>query len=183
MDNRVNDMVRETLDLGAYGAGAIDIVEVVFDRKFRSICESNACGNLGKCWTCPPDIGDIDKLIDQARSFDGAIIYQTVRSIEDSFDFEGMMEAGRLHNVLAEKINKAFASRNLAAVLHLGAGGCHVCDVCARGQDLPCRHPDRAMASLEAYGVDVSQLAEAAGLNYTNGQNTVTYFGAYFYRL
>jgi hypothetical protein len=34
------------------------------------------------------------------------------------------------------------------------------------------------MPSLEAYGVNVSALASAAGMKYINGQNTVTYFGA-----
>ena len=37
---------------------------------------------------------------------------------------------------------------------------------------------DRACASLEAYGVSVSQLAELSGMRYINGENTVTYFGA-----
>lgn len=46
----------------------------------------------------------------------------------------------------------------------------------------PCRFPDRAMASLEAYGVAVSELAEACGMKYINGQSTVTYFGAFLYR-
>ena len=45
--------------------------------------------------------------------------------------------------------------------------------------DLP--SPDRALASLEAYGVNVSALARACGMKYTNGQNTVTYFGALFF--
>ncbi|NLW11620.1 MAG: DUF2284 domain-containing protein [Clostridiaceae bacterium] len=182
MDNLISKMVQETIELGAYGAGAVEIDKIVFDRGFRSLCESNACGNFDKCWTCPPDAGDIDDLINKAKSFDGAIVYQTVRSLEDSYDFEGMMEAGSLHNVLAEKISAAFASHNFAEVLHLGAGGCHVCEVCTKRQDEPCRYPERAMASLETYGVAVSQLAETAGLKYINGQNTVTYFGAYFYK-
>ena len=38
------------------------------------------------------------------------------------------------------------------------------------------------MASLEAYGVNVSELASASGMKYINGQNTVTYFGAVFFQ-
>ena len=34
------------------------------------------------------------------------------------------------------------------------------------------------MKSLEAYGIHVSKMAEAAGMKYINGQDTVTYFGA-----
>ena len=42
----------------------------------------------------------------------------------------------------------------------------------------PCRFPEKAIGSLEAYGVNVSLLAQTAGMRYINGQNTVTYFGA-----
>ena len=39
------------------------------------------------------------------------------------------------------------------------------------------------MASLEAYGVNVSRMAQAAGMKYINGANTVTYFGAVLFSL
>ena len=65
--------------------------------------------------------------------------------------------------------------------LHLSCGGCGLCVQCARVMDEPCRHPDRAMASLESYGVDVYTTARNAGLAYTNGPNTVTYFGLVLY--
>lgn len=182
MDDLIMSLVQKTIDLGAYGAGAVAIDKIVFDRGFLDLCESNACGNFGKCWTCPPDVGNIDELIAEAKKFDGVVVYQTVRDLEDSYDFEGMMEAGRLHNELAEKITAAFTDHEFTKTLHLGAGGCRICEVCAKRQEEPCRYPDRAMASLETYGVDVSQLAASAGLKYINGQDTVTFFGAYFYK-
>ena len=67
---------------------------------------------------------------------------------------------------------------DITRVLHLGAGGCGVCERCAKQTGEPCRFPHLALASLEAYGVNVSQLAQAANMKYINGQNTVTYFGA-----
>ena len=33
---------------------------------------------------------------------------------------------------------------------------------------------------METYGIAVSTLAKSCGMNYINGVNTVTYFGAYF---
>lgn len=36
--------------------------------------------------------------------------------------------------------------------------------------------------SIEGYGLSVPQLAEAAGMRYSNGPNTVTFFGAILYR-
>ena len=106
------------------------------------------------------------------------MVYQTVNKLEDSYDFEGMMEAGRRHNKLAQEIADWAAGQKFSRWLQLGAGGCHLCETCAKRINEPCRHPGLALRSLEAYGVDVSKLAEASGMKYINGQDTVTYFGA-----
>ncbi len=121
---------------------------------------------------------DIDALMNEAQSYQKALVYQTVGTLEDSYDFEGMMEAARLHNELSRALAKWFATLPFAKKLHLGAGGCHMCGVCAKRTNEPCRHPELAMPSLETYGIDVSELAASSGMKYINGQNTVTYFGA-----
>ena len=116
--------------------------------------------------------------MNEAQSYQKALVYQTVGKLEDSYDFEGMMEAARLHNELSRALAKWFATLPFAKKLHLGAGGCHMCGVCAKRTNEPCRHPELAMPSLETYGIDVSELAASSGMKYINGQNTVTYFGA-----
>lgn len=179
--NAWNQLAERAVELGAFRAGVIPVSEITFDRSFRDICASNACGNYGRCWMCPPDTGDIDTLMAQARSYDWALVYQTVSPLEDSFDFEGMMEAAHRHSQLSQQIGQ-LCGRLPGSPLHLGAGGCHVCAVCAKASNEPCRHPEQAMASLEAYGVNVSELASASGMKYINGQNTVTYFGAVFFQ-
>jgi predicted metal-binding protein len=144
---------------------------------FRDICKSNGCGNYGKCYMCPPDVGEIDELIRRARAFSNAVMYQAVYAIEDSFDFEGMQEAGKEFNLCARRIQEKAKEMFRGPFLHLAAGGCRVCETCARRDNLPCRHPGEAMASLESYGVDVYRTSSLAGLTYANGENTVTYFG------
>lgn len=116
--------------------------------------------------------------MNEAKSYQKALVYQTVGTLEDSYDFEGMMEAARLHNELSRALAKWFATLPFAKKLHLGAGGCHMCGVCAKRTNEPCRHPELAMPSLETYGINVSELAASSGMKYINGQNTVTYFGA-----
>lgn len=174
-------MIARALSLGAKNAAVLPVERIHFDRAFRELCASNACGNYGRCWMCPPDAGDIDVLMAKAKTFSQALVYQTVGTLEDSYDFEGMMEAGQRHNVLAQSLSDAFAQIPFACVLHLGAGGCRVCETCAKRTNEPCRFPDRAMASLETYGVAVSELAQACGMRYINGENTVTYFGAFLF--
>ena len=48
------------------------------------------------------------------------------------------------------------------------------------GVSKDCVSPDDAIASLEAHGIFVSNLAQSSDMKYINGKNTVTYFGAIF---
>lgn len=179
----LNGLAEQVTGAGAYRAALIGVSDIRLDAAFRDMCASNVCGNYGKCWMCPPDIGDIETLMNKLRTYDYTLVYQTVGTLEDSYDFEGMMEAGERHNKLTRRLTELFTKDKFTRMLHLGAGGCRLCPVCAKKQNLPCRHPEAALSSLEAYGVNVSELAAACGMKYINGQNTVTYFGAVFFVL
>ena len=112
------------------------------------------------------------------QTYTRVLVYQKVYPLDDSFDMEGIRDAKKDFTKLIQSVKKAYPDPSM---LHLGAGGCGLCRVCAKRDDLPCRHPDRAVASLEGYGINVSALAASAGMKYVNGQNTVTYFGAVFF--
>jgi predicted metal-binding protein len=61
-----------------------------------------------------------------------------------------------------------------------GAGTCPVCKDNDGGISCafpnPCPFPEKRISSIEAAGVNVTELSMAAGIRYNNGQNTVTYF-------
>ncbi len=167
--------------LGALNTGVAQVKDMVFDKGFRRACESNACGRYNRCWTCPPCVGEIDDLINLVKGYKTAIVYQTIGELEDSYDFEGMMEIGDVHKQLDIKVSEYLEEKySKDSFLLLGAGGCRICEKCAKIDNTPCRFPDKAMHSLEAYGVSVSVLASLSGLKYINGENTATYFGAVF---
>ena len=105
------------------------------------------------------------------------MLYQTVGTLEDSFDIEGMFAAAADHAAVSQRLQKQAEAMLKAPFLHLTCGGCHLCSVCARRTGEPCRHQELALPSLEGNGVDVYQTARAAGLPYIHGPNTVTYFG------
>lgn len=178
MCGEYEDIIQAILALGASAAAVVQVSELSFEPGFRKLCESNACGNYGKSYMCPPDIGSVEKLIEEAEGYDYAIVYQTVSALEDSYDFEGMLEAGARHNDLARQVKKLPQLECLPRALHLGAGGCRLCSVCGKKTGIPCRYPDEAMSSLEAYGINVSELSKLCGMKYINGPDTVTYFGA-----
>ena len=171
-------LVDIALEAGADNAAVIPAERIVTDELFRKLCEDNVCGNYGKCWMCPPDAGEIHELMARVKSFRYALVYQSIGQLEDSYDFEGMAEAGARHGRLVMQVRDATAAMGFPRLMNLGAGGCPVCAVCAKKTGEPCRFPDKALSSLETCGINVSELAKAAGMKYINGQNTVTYFGA-----
>ena len=184
MENKIFERLADkVLSLGAFKTSVIEAGRIKTDRAFRDMCASNACGMYGRCYMCPPDVGGIDKLINEIDSYDYALVYQTVSPLEDSYDFEGMTEARKRTYPISRALRTAFEEMHIEKVLHLGAGGCGVCTECAKGAGEPCRFPHLATPSLEAYGINVYCLAEEAGMKYINGQNTVTYFGAVLFSM
>lgn len=170
-----DQLLQMVLNCGADKAAIIEQSQIVLSAEFRAACEMNSCGLFGRCWMCPPNVGPIDELMNRVRTFPRGIWYQTISTLEDSFDFEGMSAASHRHAGLSQRIQKATPKEQ--RTLHLTCGGCHVCTHCAKVDDLPCRFPDRALASVESFGVDVYNTTRSTDLKYINGANTVTYFG------
>ncbi len=158
----------------------VDAARVVFDPYCRVLCERNACGYYGKCWVCPPDAGPIGGLIEKTKAYRRVLVFQSVHPIEDAFDIESMHEAGVRHNRIVRAVRE-LAQTEYRESFALGSGACGVCPVCAKREGKPCRFPLQAVVSLEACGVNVSALAKTAGLDCSNGENTVTFFGAVFF--
>ena len=158
----------------------VDTAQIRFDPMFRELCQKNTCGFYGACWTCPPDAGTIEELMERAKRHTHTLVFQTVHPLEDSFDIEGMSEAAHRHNQLVtqvQKVGRKFAPKSMV----LGAGSCGICPTCTKPTGEPCRYPDLAVTSMETCGVDVSTLARKCGLKYINGKDTVTYFGILLY--
>ena len=74
----MDTVVKKALELGAYKASIIDVEKIVLDASFREMCKSNACGKYGKCYQCPPYVGDIDDLMIKIRSYKRVLVYQTI---------------------------------------------------------------------------------------------------------
>lgn len=164
-------------EAGAYKAVILPVDRIVMSEAFRDICKANQCGKYGKCWVCPPELPDVQTVMARVRSYRYALWYQSVSQIEDSFDIEGMLEAGKHHVQLSQRLQALAAPLLEKGFLHLTCGGCHLCPVCAKAEGEPCRMPEKALPSLEGYCVDVYNTTRDTPLKYINGQNTVTYFG------
>ncbi len=171
------DFINEIKNLGAHAVSEISVSDIVFEPSFRTLCEQNSCGCYGRNYGCPPFVGEPDDLIANAKKYSRAIVYQTVGNLEDSYDYESMMEHGKNHYKLCLSVSKLCETVNNLNYENLANGGCRTCATCGAVDGIPCRFPESVLPSIDTYCIYVTQLAEAANLNYINGQNTVTYFG------
>lgn len=178
------DIAEQLLQLavaaGATHALLLDTAPLRAEQAVRDACLANACGKSGRNWTCPPRVGELAELDARLHAYPRGILIQNVATLEDSWDFEGMADAAHAHNAMLRALAAQYTE--LGADVHpLGCGGCDYCDTCAC-PDTPCRHPEHAMASVEACGLDVRALVEDRGLHYINGVNTVSYVGMVLFR-
>ena len=178
MDYTVVNLMEDLKDAGAYKCAVIPVSDIPFDRELRRFCEQNACGSYGRNYMCPPLVGDIDEMIEQAKGYSTAVVFQTVTALEDSYDVDGMNDARDQHQAILTKLCQKIRAFS-PEVLALGGGGCHLCDICGAIDGVPCHHPELTIPSIESYGIVVYSLAPKCGMNYINGQDTVPYFGAF----
>ena len=166
------------LQSNASHAAVLTTSKIQFHEEFRKACEKNICKKYGTNWMGPPAIGPISVLMKRAAGYRHSLLFQTVHRVASSFDMKGMLEAAKIHETvfrnLLKKIREEYPEEN---ILPLNAGCCSICPTCAYLDDEPCRNPDQAVSSVEAYGINVIVAQKSAGLPYYSGKNTVTYVG------
>ncbi|MGD0919017.1 MAG: DUF2284 domain-containing protein [Thermodesulfobacteriota bacterium] len=179
----MDDLVKDALESKATRAAIIDTSQISFHEEFRKACERNACRRYNTNWMGPPAIGPIEQLIGKVRKYKQGLLFQTVHPVSSSFDLKGMLEAGEMHEqVFRDLLKKMKNKYDFEDLLPLNAGCCRICTKCAYLDDEPCRHPDEAASSLEAYGIDVGGLEKSAGIPYHNGKNTVSFVGLILFK-
>jgi len=169
MEN-MNKIFEDALNNRAHEYAVIPTAALNFCHALLKACESNTCGMYNKCWTCPPGVGTIDEQKEKILTFSHAFVFTTKADLEDSFDYEGMMVAKEYHDKLTREMFEKFGKINPV----YGAGGCKICKICAYPN--PCLFPEKIYSSIEAAGINVTELSRAGKLKYNNGDSTVTYF-------
>jgi predicted metal-binding protein len=166
-------LIKQALAAGFSHAGALNMESVVFMPEIREMCSADRCRMYNKCWTCPPACGSVEDAAAKAAEYTYGIIVQTTGEMEDEFDYETMQETEHVHRrnftALTETLRSVYPD-----LLPMGAGGCRICEQCTY-PDAPCRFPDKAVSSMEAYGLWVSKVCELSGIPYYYGKLTLTY--------
>ena len=139
----------------------------------REMCRTGNCGAYGKKWSCPPACGTLEECGERLNRFIRGILVQTVGELEDSLDYEAMMETEAEHKQHFADMEKILRQQ-YPGMLAIGAGACTKCRECTY-PNAPCRFPDQSFASMEAYGMLVLQVCKANGMKYYYGPNTIAY--------
>jgi predicted metal-binding protein len=178
MEVKFEELVQAALAAKADHAAIAEVAKINFVEDFRKACEQNVCRKYNTNWVCPPAVGSFAELKAKACQYKNGLLFQTVHQMKSAFDWKGMMAAKKIHDGVFRGILDSVKTKfKLQNILPLNAGNCEFCERCAYLDSEPCRFPDEAFASVEAYGIDVIKLEKACGIPYYNGKNTVSYVG------
>ncbi|MDR0426678.1 MAG: DUF2284 domain-containing protein [Clostridiales bacterium] len=166
----MKDTILAIIRDGIWQYGVIPTTEISFEPEVVKACEQNVCGQYDACWTCPPAVGTPEQLSKKIRAYRYALVFTTKHELEDAYDYPGMLQAKTDHEALTRVLHTAVGK----ACPVFGAGGCGLCDACRYPE--PCVNPEKTFPSVEGCGINVTSLSKAAGINYINGENTITYF-------
>lgn len=144
----------------------------------RDMCAADKCRAYGKNWTCPPVCGSLEVCSGRMHSYRNGILLQTVGKLSKAIDSRAYRETEQRHLEQFRNISREIRTE-FPDALCLGSGGCRVCKVCAYPE--PCRFPDQALSSMEAYGLFVTQVCRNCGVPYHHGDLTITYTACILY--
>ena len=140
--------IQRAKELGFDAAVVIDPQILKVREDVRAMCAADKCGAYDRNWTCPPAVGTLEACQAQIKQYRQGILLQTVGQLRKAIDSRAYREAEQRHMknlyALADEIRKTHPD-----ALCLGAGGCRICKHCAYPE--PCRFPEKAMSSMEAY--------------------------------
>lgn len=168
----MNDWIKLAKEAG-FDEAALFKPEILTAREdVRGMCATDKCGAYNKNWTCPPSCGTIEECQRQMSRYENGILLQSVGHMKKAIDSRCYRETEKRHMenfyAFAEQMRQSYPD-----ALCLGAGGCRICKTCAYPKS--CRFPEKAVSSMEAYGLFVTQVCRDAGLSYYYGEKTITY--------
>ena len=139
-------LIDKCIQMGADGAKLIDTGEIFFDPRSHLKC-SFGCNRWGKFWTCPPHNGISQEMfMDSFSKYKVGLIIKTADP-----------KMGQDISLAVEK--EALLSHG--AVFAFALALCVKCDECSYPD--PCRFPDVARPSMDAYGMDIVKTVEIVG--------------------
>ena len=163
-------MARES---GFTHSAPLDVTTLEFMQDVRDMCTADKCDNYNKSWSCPPACATLGEIRERVGGYSCGLLVQTVGELEDSYDWDGIMDAGARQKSSFAKMWSEL-EKEYGSVLAMGTGACKLCEQCTY-PDSPCRYPDRMEVSMEASGLFVSKVCSDNALAYNYGPNKIAF--------
>ena len=170
---RIQRLIGASMEAGFTHAAPLKTETLRFLPEVREMCRADRCHHYNTNWMCPPACGTLEECSANAVGFKEGIIVQSVGDVEDSFDIEAMQRIEHEHKKRFQDL-AAVLGALYSRVLALGAGSCDLCESCTY-PDASCRFPDKALSSMEANGLWVSDVCEKNGVPYNYGTNKMAF--------
>ena len=169
----INKIIEQAKHYGFDEAAYLNVSSINLYDEVRNMCEENKCRQYNTNWSCPPGCGDLEEGRQKLANYSMGVIVQTVGEIEDSLDYESMMDIEKKHKKHFYYFYKIIKETYKDA-LAFGSGCCTVCSKCTYPKD-KCRFPKQCVSSMEAYGMLVSEICKLNNIKYYYGLNKIAY--------
>ena len=168
----MEEWIKKAKEMGFTYAGKLDPASLTVKEMVRDTCADGKCGAYGHSWTCPPACGTLRECAERMRRYGRGILLQTVGQLQKTIDTKGYMETEKAHKENVMRFAKELRGVYPDALI-LSAGSCRICKTCAYPE--PCRFPEKAVSSMEAYGLFVTQVCRDNHMEYYYGPKTIAY--------
>ena len=166
-------LAAQALECGFTHSAPLNVPALEFLQEVRDMCNAKQCDKYNTSWSCPPACASLEEMRGRIADYPEGLLVQTVGDIEDSYDWEGIMETGARHKANFARMWDAI-EKDHQSVLAMGAGVCVLCESCTY-PGKPCRFPDRMAASMEACGLFVSKVCTDNGMKYNYGSEKIAF--------
>lgn len=181
MKDMIKTLMKHAEGFGFTHSGELNLDSLVFMPEVRQMCNSDLCNSYNKNWMCPPAIGTLENAALRVKNYNFGMIVQTTALMEDEFDYDTIHNTEIKHKNNFMKLVDDLKSK-YSDILPMSAGTCSICNKCSY-PDEPCRFPNKAIGSMESYGLWVSKVCELSNIPYYYGKNTLTFTSCYLLNL
>jgi predicted metal-binding protein len=164
----IDTLLQHALGLGVSDAKALSANAVSIEDRLADLCKEPRCPGYGQAANCPPHVAKPGAFRKQIEQYEHALVFKFDVPTEILLG-DDRHEIARLVHETAASIERLALEAGFRKAEGLAGGSCKQlfcaeyadCRVLRAGGD--CRFPDQARPSMSGFGVNVFELARAAG--------------------
>ena len=168
IDNILESLIQVAQQNGASDAKAVSTADVTVDKSLTNFCKDSRCENYDLSINCPPHVSGPTGFKELLKDYEQAVVFKIDVPTVTLLSKESLEVFRSLHKI-ASIIEKSAVEKGYIRSKAFAGGSCkplfcqEYIDCLVLSESGKCRHPHIARPSMSGFGVNVSQLAEAAG--------------------